>query len=131
MRIKNSSGVRRHAAGGCSDRSASEGPHLARPARRQRQENRILAGGVRQPLLPAEGRGIRCHAGRGATGLINAIYDPVSDTWERKDLLTKFSYFEYELTAARVFLNGLPRVEVVGGSRVWPGSPGNNQQYIP
>ena len=31
-----------------------------------------------------------------------------------------------DLTATRVFLNGQPRVEVVGGSR-----PGNNLQYIP
>ncbi len=55
------------------------------------------------------------------------IYDPASDTWETKPLLTKFSYWaDYELTAARVFLNGQPRVEVIGGYR-----PGNNQQYIP
>jgi N-acetylneuraminic acid mutarotase len=55
------------------------------------------------------------------------IYDPVSDTWETKPLLTKFSYWaDYELTAARVFLNGQPRVQVIGGPR-----PGNNQQYIP
>jgi hypothetical protein len=55
------------------------------------------------------------------------IYDPVSDTWETKPLLTKFSYWaDYELTAARVFLNGQPRVELIGGYR-----PGNNQQYIP
>jgi N-acetylneuraminic acid mutarotase len=60
------------------------------------------------------------------------IYDPVSDTWETKPLLTKFAWFEpSELAAARVFLNGQPRVEVVGGLRDWPGSPGNNQQYIP
>jgi N-acetylneuraminic acid mutarotase len=55
------------------------------------------------------------------------IYDPVSDAWERKPLLTTFSYWaDYELTAARVFVNGEPRVEVIGGYR-----PGNNQQYIP
>ncbi len=55
------------------------------------------------------------------------IYDPVSDTWESKPLLTTFSYWDVNrLTAARVFLNGQPRVEVIGGFR-----PGNNQQYIP
>jgi N-acetylneuraminic acid mutarotase len=54
------------------------------------------------------------------------IYDPVSDTWETKPLLTKFFWQDYELTAARMFLNGEPRVEVIGGPR-----PGNNQQYIP
>jgi N-acetylneuraminic acid mutarotase len=60
------------------------------------------------------------------------IYDPVSNTWERKPLLTTFSYWaDYDLTAARVFLNGKPRVEVIGGYRVWRDSPGNNQQYIP
>jgi N-acetylneuraminic acid mutarotase len=55
------------------------------------------------------------------------IYDPASDTWATKPLLTKFGYWEdVELTAARVFLNGKPRVEVIGGY-----IPGNNQQYIP
>jgi N-acetylneuraminic acid mutarotase len=55
------------------------------------------------------------------------IYDPVSDTWENKPLLTKFNYWEpARLRAARVFLNGQPRVEVIGGYL-----PGNNQQYIP
>jgi hypothetical protein len=55
------------------------------------------------------------------------IYDPASDTWATKPLLTKFGYWaDYELTAARVFLNGKPRVEVIGGY-----IPGNNQQYIP
>jgi N-acetylneuraminic acid mutarotase len=55
------------------------------------------------------------------------IYDPVSNTWARKPLLTTFSYWDVaRLTAARVFLNGQPRVEVIGGYR-----PGNNQQYIP
>jgi N-acetylneuraminic acid mutarotase len=55
------------------------------------------------------------------------IYDPVGDTWESKPLLTTFSYWdEARLTAARVFLNGKPRVDVIGGYR-----PGNNQQYVP
>ena len=55
------------------------------------------------------------------------IYDPVSDTWGRKPLLTTLNYWRLtDLTAARVFLNGKPRVEVTGGYR-----PGNNQQYIP
>jgi N-acetylneuraminic acid mutarotase len=55
------------------------------------------------------------------------IYDPVSDTWENKPLLTTFGYWDdSRLAAARVFLNGQPRVEVIGGYR-----PGNNQQYIP
>jgi len=69
--------------------------------------------------------------GRYSAGLSNGtgvfIYDPVSNTWESKPLLTTFSYWdEARLTAARVFLNGKPRVEVIGGY-----IPGNNQQYIP
>lgn len=55
------------------------------------------------------------------------IYDPLRDTWEKKPLLTEFGYGgASERTATRVFLNGQPRVEVVGGAR-----PGNNLQYIP
>ena len=65
-------------------------------------------------------------AGRSAgTGIF--IYDPVSDSWQSKPLLTTFSYWDADrLTAARVFLNGKPRVELIGGYR-----PGNNKQYIP
>ena len=60
------------------------------------------------------------------------IYDPVTDTWEKKPLLTKVAWYTtYGLAAARVFLDGQPRVELVGGERGWPGSPGNNLQYIP
>jgi N-acetylneuraminic acid mutarotase len=55
------------------------------------------------------------------------IYDPASDTWESKPLSTTFGYWAlYGPRAARVFLNGEPRVEVTGGY-----IPGNNQQYIP
>jgi N-acetylneuraminic acid mutarotase len=55
------------------------------------------------------------------------VYDPVSNTWESKPLLTTFGYWDVgRLTAARVYLNGQPRVEMIGGYR-----PGNNQQYIP
>jgi N-acetylneuraminic acid mutarotase len=54
-------------------------------------------------------------------------YDPLSDTWEDKPLLTEFNYWDVaRLAAARVFLNGEPRVEVIGGYR-----PGNHQQYAP
>ena len=55
------------------------------------------------------------------------IYDPNTDTWTRKPLLTPLIGPDAaDLTATRVFLNGQPRVEVVGGSR-----PSNNLQYIP
>jgi hypothetical protein len=54
------------------------------------------------------------------------IYDLLSATWSSKPLLTTFNYWdETRLRAARVFLNGKPRVEVIGGY-----IPGNNQQYI-
>ena len=68
----------------------------------------------------------RYSAGRSSgTGVFT--YEPISDTWQSKPLLTTFSYWDVDrLTAARVFLNGAPRVEVIGGYR-----PGNNQQYIP
>jgi N-acetylneuraminic acid mutarotase len=55
------------------------------------------------------------------------IYDPQSDTWASKPLLTTFNYWdETRLRAATVFVNGSSRGEVIGGYR-----PGNNQQYIP
>ena len=60
----------------------------------------------------------------GGTGIF--IYEPLSDTWNSKPLLTTFSDDAAQLVADRVFLNGKPRVEVIGGYR-----PGNNQQYIP
>jgi len=61
------------------------------------------------------------------------IYDPLSDTWETKPLLTKFDWNgPGALAATRIFLNGQPRVEVIGGLRgLISGSPGTNQQYIP
>jgi len=65
-------------------------------------------------------------AGRtGGAGIF--IYDPVSDSWASKPLLTTFSYWDAgRLASARVFVDGKPRIEVIGGYR-----PGNNKQYIP
>jgi N-acetylneuraminic acid mutarotase len=55
------------------------------------------------------------------------IYEPVSNTWARKPLQTSLNYWDASyLAAARVYLDGKPRVEVVGGYRPW-----NNAQYIP
>ena len=76
-------------------------------------------------------------AGEFFTGIY--IYDPVTDTWGKKPMLTQFAWWDptFGLAAAKVFVNGQPRVEVVGGERGWPAwpgwpsSPGNNQQYIP
>ena len=61
----------------------------------------------------------------GGTGIFS--YEPLSDTWKSKPLLTTFGYWDASrLAAERVFVNGKPRVEMIGGFR-----PGNNQQYIP
>jgi len=50
-------------------------------------------------------------------------YDPATDTWTpRADLPSA----RYGMAASKIFVNGLPRLEVVGGPR-----PGNNLQYIP
>jgi N-acetylneuraminic acid mutarotase len=51
------------------------------------------------------------------------IYHPLTDTWTSRPLLTNL---QGGTTAARVFLDGRPRIEVIGGGR-----PGNNLQYVP
>jgi N-acetylneuraminic acid mutarotase len=52
-----------------------------------------------------------------------SIYHPLTDTWTTgAPLPTGWS----GVAASKVFLDGRPRIEVVGGSR-----PGNNLQYIP
>ena len=50
-------------------------------------------------------------------------YDPTTNTWTTKAPLpsTRLGF-----AATKVFLNGQPRIEVVGGYR-----PGNNLQYVP
>lgn len=50
-------------------------------------------------------------------------YDPATDTWTRRADLPSA---RYGMAASKIFVNGLPRLEVVGGPR-----PGNNLQYIP
>jgi N-acetylneuraminic acid mutarotase len=50
-------------------------------------------------------------------------YDPATDTWTRRADLPSA---RYGIAASKIFVNGLPRLEVVGGAR-----PGNNLQYIP
>jgi hypothetical protein len=50
-------------------------------------------------------------------------YDPATDTWTRRADLPSA---RYGIAASKIFVNGLPRLEVVGGPR-----PGNNLQYIP
>jgi len=50
-------------------------------------------------------------------------YDPATDTWTRRADLPSA---RYGMAASKILVNGLPRLEVVGGPR-----PGNNLQYIP
>lgn len=51
------------------------------------------------------------------------VYDPATDTWTTK---APMPTARYGISASKVFLNGQPRIEVVGGTR-----PGNNLQYSP
>jgi N-acetylneuraminic acid mutarotase len=51
------------------------------------------------------------------------VYHPTTNTWTTAAPLPSA---RYDIAAARVFLDGRPRIEVLGGSL-----PGNNLQYIP
>ncbi|HEX6433909.1 MAG TPA: hypothetical protein VFZ87_06690, partial [Gemmatimonadales bacterium] len=51
------------------------------------------------------------------------VYHPTTDTWTTA---APMPTRREDITASKVFLNGKPRIEVVGGS-----PPGNNLQYIP
>jgi len=51
------------------------------------------------------------------------MYDPAVGDWTRRANLPTG---RYGVAAAKVFINGQPRMEVVGGLR-----PGNNLQYVP
>jgi N-acetylneuraminic acid mutarotase len=53
----------------------------------------------------------------------NIAYDPSTNTWTNK---TPMPTARVGVAATKVFLNGQPRIEVVGGRR-----PGNNVQYVP
>jgi N-acetylneuraminic acid mutarotase len=53
----------------------------------------------------------------------NLVYDPAADTWTTKAPLPTA---RVGVAATKVFLNGQPRIEVVGGRL-----PGNNLQYTP
>ena len=69
--------------------------------------------------------GRRYNAARDAVDLldITIVYDPATDAWTRRAALPSP---RSGIAASRVWLNGKPRIEVVGGI-----SPGNNLQYIP
>ena len=54
---------------------------------------------------------------------ITIVYDPATDAWTRRASLPGP---RTDLTASRVYLNGQPRIELVGGI-----APGNNLQYVP
>jgi N-acetylneuraminic acid mutarotase len=51
------------------------------------------------------------------------VYNPTTNTWTNA---APMPTARQDITASKVFLNGQPRIEVVGGS-----PPGNNLQYIP
>lgn len=61
--------------------------------------------------------------GLGVPSRTTVAYDPATDTWTRRADLPSA---RYGMAASKIFVNGLPRLEVVGGPR-----PGNNLQYIP
>jgi N-acetylneuraminic acid mutarotase len=52
-----------------------------------------------------------------------SVYNPLTNTWGTAALMPAA---RYGVSASRVFLDGRPRIEVVGGR-----PPGNNLQYIP
>jgi N-acetylneuraminic acid mutarotase len=51
------------------------------------------------------------------------VYHPITDTWTTS---APMPTARYGVSGTRVFLNGKPRIEVVGGN-----APGNNLQYVP
>ena len=61
--------------------------------------------------------------GGGGVPRQTSIYNPVTKTWS---LGAPLPTGRSTLAASKVFVNGQPRIEVVGGSR-----PGNNLQYTP
>jgi N-acetylneuraminic acid mutarotase len=61
--------------------------------------------------------------GNDASVATTSVYDPVTDTWTNK---TPMPTARYGIAASRVFLNGQPRIEVVGETR-----PGTNLRYMP
>jgi N-acetylneuraminic acid mutarotase len=53
----------------------------------------------------------------------NSVYDPITNAWTRR---TSLPSPRTGISGSKVFVNGQPRIEVVGGSL-----PGNNLQYVP
>ena len=53
----------------------------------------------------------------------NSVYNPITDAWTRR---APRPSPRTGIAGSKVFLNGQPRIEVVGGN-----APGNNLQYIP
>lgn len=59
----------------------------------------------------------------GSATRTHIVYNPATNVWITKAPLPSSAHAL--AVAAKVFLNGLPRIELVGGSR-----PGNNWQYV-
>ena len=54
---------------------------------------------------------------------VTIVYDPATDAWTRRASMPSP---RTGISASKVFLNGQPRIEVVGGV-----APGSNLQYVP
>jgi N-acetylneuraminic acid mutarotase len=82
------------------------------------------AAGVLESTLYVIG-GSRYIAARHAWEAVdwNSVYNPITDAWTRRAALPSP---RTGVAGTKVFLNGQPRMEVVGGSL-----PGNNLQYVP
>jgi Kelch motif len=90
-----------------------------------------LAHGLYGAASAVLGRKLYVMGGSGTNDLgeqdvldVNIAYDPMTDAWTRQASLPSP---RYSISASKVFLNGKPRIELVGGML----SPGTNLQYVP
>jgi hypothetical protein len=74
-------------------------------------------------LFVMGGRRLNAALDRLDTLSVTIVYDPVTDAWTRRASMPSP---RAGISGIKVFLNGQPRIQVVGGT-----APGNNLQYIP
>ena len=101
-------------------------PATNRWTRKPRPQLPAVQRGSNGDAVPDQHRGRRLEVERDRLGgaiAVTVSYDPATDTWTRRADLPSA---RYGMAASKIFVNGLPRLEVVGGPR-----PGNNLQYIP
>jgi hypothetical protein len=84
--------------------------------------NMAVRGGAARTVLGAKLYMIGGAQG-GALVRTTSVYDPGTNRWTNRAPVPSV---RYGAAAARVFLNGQARIELVGGSL-----PGNNLQYTP